>query len=245
MRLNITPVTAGHHWVVALLLCYPAPPGFAQVTGGTIQGSVADISGAVIPKAEITVANLDTATARHISANRSGYYVEPNLQPGRYEVTAASPTFDTEVVRGVILNVGADLTVSIVLRPGSATQNVEVTAAPADLDFQSSALTSTVDARTIRELPLNARDWTQLAQLEPGVDLVRSQPAPAPTSSAARRTSSSATPSWTHVTPSMARSSLPSSGTSSAALVEFPCARIVRFSSATTKACGRALAKPW
>jgi hypothetical protein len=151
-------------------------PVQTQVTGGTIQGSVTDLSGAVVPKAGVTVANLDTGTIREVHANGTGYYIVPNLQPGRYEITATSHGFSTEVVRGLILNVGADLTVNVTLQPGGTTQTVEVTTSPADLDFQSSALSSTVDARTIRELPLNARDWTQLAQLEPGVDLVRSQP---------------------------------------------------------------------
>ena len=65
---------------------------------GTIQGSVTDPSGAIVAKAEITVTNLDTAIAHQVPVNSKGYYVAPNLQPGRYQVTAASPSFSTEVV---------------------------------------------------------------------------------------------------------------------------------------------------
>ena len=70
---------------------------------------------------------------------------------------------------GITLTVGAQQTLNITLKPGAVTETVQVTSAPPDVQTSSSAISSTVDSKTVRELPLNGRDWTSLATLEPGV----------------------------------------------------------------------------
>src|SRR6202041_2872046 len=73
------------------------------------------------------------------------------------------------VQKGITLTVGAQQSLNITLKPGEVTETVQVVGTPPDVQTSSSAVSSTVDSRTVRELPLNGRDWTSLATLEPGI----------------------------------------------------------------------------
>ena len=167
----------GFALTAALLLAPLPPPLEAQVVGGTILGSVKDSSSAVIPAAEVTVQNSDTQVARTATVNEDGFYRVPNLLPGDYQITASAPGFETVVRSGITLTVGGELVVDLQLPLGKVTQKVEVTAEAPTVELSSSSLTDVVNATTVRELPLNGRDWTQLATLQPGVAAVQTQPA--------------------------------------------------------------------
>ena len=140
----------------------------AQVAGATLSGLVKDPSGAAIPGASVSIKNTATGDARELSANKDGFYSAPNLLPGSYEVTASSEGFKRSV-QSITLTVGAQQSVNFALEVGAMSQSVEVQGAPPDIQTQSSTISATVDSRTVRELPLNGRDWTSLATLEPGV----------------------------------------------------------------------------
>jgi hypothetical protein len=144
----------------------------AQVTGGTIKGVISDASGAVINEAQVTVTELDTQVSRRISVNKDGFYSAPNLRPGAYEVSAVAPGFETVVRSGLPLTVGGELVIDLQLPLGKVDQKVDVAGRSSALDLSSASLNFVVDATTVRELPLNGRDWTQLATLQPGVDTV-------------------------------------------------------------------------
>lgn len=147
----------------------------AQVTGATLSGLITDSSGAAIPAATVSVSNVATGEVRQVDTNSEGFYSVPNLLPGNYDVSVTAKQFQKTLQKGITLTVGAQQALNLSLKPGEVTQVVEVLSTPPDVQTTSSAVTSTVDSRTVRELPLNGRDWTQLATLEPGVVSVPNQ----------------------------------------------------------------------
>jgi len=147
-----------------------------QVAGGTILGAVTDQTGAVIANAQVTVTNTRTGVVRTAATNGDGFYTVPNLLPGDYTVSSTATGFAETVEHGVTLTVGAQQLVNLGMRLGVSTDRVEVSDAPPTVDLASSTISSVVGATTIRELPLNGRDWTQLATLQPGVLTVNTQP---------------------------------------------------------------------
>ncbi len=147
----------------------------AQVSGATLSGVVTDTSGALISKASVSIRNTDTGVTRNITSNSEGFYSAPNLAPGNYEVTVSYKGFSTVLQKGIVLTVSAQQTFSPVLAVGKFDQTVVVTEAPPTIESSSSTISATVDGTTVRELPLNGRDWTSLATLEPGVLSVPNQ----------------------------------------------------------------------
>src|SRR5882757_8365606 len=142
---------------------------YAQVAGATLTGTVKDSSGAVIPNAQISITDLATSVSRSISSNAAGLYTAPNLSPGNYEVRVTSTGFRTQVQRGITLTVGAQQQLDITMQVGQITQTVEITTEAPTVELTSSELGATVNSTTVRELPLNGRSWTDLANLQPGV----------------------------------------------------------------------------
>jgi hypothetical protein len=161
--------------IVFWLAVLSSIPAGAQVSGATLSGLVTDSSGAAIPDATVSTKNAGTGELRQVSTNGEGFYSIPNLLPGSYEVTVSAKQFQKTVQKGITLTVGAQQALNISLKPGEVTQVVEVMSTPPDVQTTSSAVMSTVDSRTVRELPLNGRDWTSLATLEPGVISVPNQ----------------------------------------------------------------------
>ncbi len=147
----------------------------AQVAGGTIQGTVADPSAAVIPNVAVSIKNTGTAVVTSVATNSQGFYQVPNLIPGKYEISAAATGFTTQVRTGLTLTVGAVVVVDIQMDLRGQTEKVDVKPADAGVELATSTVSGTVDSTTVRELPLNARDWTQLSILEPGVLASRTQ----------------------------------------------------------------------
>lgn len=146
-----------------------------QVAGGTVQGTILDTSGASVPGVQVSIKNLKTNVLTNVTTNDNGFYTAPNLLPGDYEITVQTTNFATAVARNVDLNVGTQLQVNFTLKPGLVTEIVEVQDLAATIDLTTSTLGNVVDSTTVRELPLNGRDWTQLATLETGVNAIHTQ----------------------------------------------------------------------
>jgi hypothetical protein len=144
-------------------------PGFAQVVGATLSGTVTDASGAVIPNAQLSIKNTATGVTRTTAAGTSGFYTVPNLSPGSYEVTVTAPGFARQVRSGITLTVGAEQSLNMTLQVGQVSQEVQVTGEAPLVELASSTLGATLNSNTAVELPLNGRDWTLLAALQPGV----------------------------------------------------------------------------
>ena len=164
------------YFAVAVFVSLLASSLRAQTVGATVSGTVADSSGSVIPNAQVTIRNTETGSVTTVTSSSQGFYVAPNLQPGDYEIRIAASGFATTQSR-VKLEVGAQPLLNVSLQPGNVTQSVEVKDSPADVELASSQISEVVDAQTVRELPLNGRDWTQLAILQPGVAAVRTEKA--------------------------------------------------------------------
>jgi Carboxypeptidase regulatory-like domain/TonB-dependent Receptor Plug Domain len=145
----------------------------AQVVGGTVLGTVTDPSGAVIPEAQVSIKNESTGVVTAVTTNKDGFYTAPNLLPGSYEITVSGPGFATEVRKSVTLTVGAQQVVNVTMHVGAVTQTVQVAGTAEAVQLASSAITGSVNATTVLELPLNGRSWTDLANLQPGVAVIR------------------------------------------------------------------------
>ena len=162
-----------------LLVALVAVPFYGQATGARISGTVTDSAGAVMAGAQVVIKNTANNFARELATNRSGFYSAPNLSPGPYVVTASAKGFKSEVRTGLTLTVGADVAVNLTMAVGSASESSQVQGVTPAVETNEATLGGLVNGQTIRELPLNARDWTQLAALEPGVAQIRTQDTPA------------------------------------------------------------------
>src|SRR6266850_3762194 len=148
----------------------------AQVTGGTISGTVVDTSGRVIPNCSIAITNTATGISRNITTNTDGFYTAPNLLSGSYDLSFTAPGFRTDLKKGIALTVGAATVLDLTMQIGTTIETVQVqTDAPA-VQLTTSDIGAVVNATTVRELPLNGRSWTDLAALQPGVDTIHTQP---------------------------------------------------------------------
>jgi hypothetical protein len=148
----------------------------AQVVGAILSGTISDPSSAVVPNARVSIRNLATGIVNEVSTNASGIYSAPNLQPAEYEVTVTASGMVSRRRARLILTVGEKQILNLGVEIGSAAASVDVNADAAAVELGSAAVSQVVTGSTARELPLNGRDWTQLATLEPGISAIRTQP---------------------------------------------------------------------
>jgi len=163
--------------MLALAVLFSSPV-HAQVSGATLTGTVMDQSGAVIANAKLSITNKATDVTREVTTDTSGLYSAPNLQPGIYDITVEAPGFSTSVQTGLTLTVGATQALNISLQIGKKVEHSDVSGITPDVQLTTSEMSAEVDSTTVRELPLNGRDWTQLATLQPGVTSVRVEAGP-------------------------------------------------------------------
>jgi hypothetical protein len=147
----------------------------AQVTGATLSGTVSDPSGGVLVGAQVSAKDTATGVSRDVTTDSAGLYSIPNLVPSTYEVRVTSAGFSTAVQSNLQLSVGQQQQLNFSMKVGETNTTVQVTEAAPQIDLTSSALSGQVEAETVRELPLNGRDWTSLAVLQPGVKPIETQ----------------------------------------------------------------------
>ncbi len=135
----------------------------------TITGTVTDASSAVAAQRRITITNEQTNNATQTLTNEGGRYVVPGLRPGVYKVQAALPGFKEYVQSGVTLQVNQTARIDVALALGDTTEQVTVKAEASVLETETSSRGAVIDQRKMVELPLNGRDYNQLAMLSPGV----------------------------------------------------------------------------
>jgi len=157
-----------------LFIVLLTPSVHAQVSGATLNGTVTDSSGAALANVQVSIKNEDTGEVRTVTVDSAGFYAAPNLLPGKYDVSAAAAGFSTTVQNGITLTVGAQQLLNIKMRVGQVTQTVEVKELPPSVDLATSTIGGVVGQEEVAQLPLNGRDWTSLATLQPGVDSVGS-----------------------------------------------------------------------
>ena len=156
--------------IVALLAL--ALGAMAQAPVGNISGVVTDPSSAVVPGATAKATSLASGATRTAATNDQGFFLISTLQPGEYKLTVEQPGFATFAVEPVIVEVGQTARIDVGLRVAEATQTVEVVAGGAvAVDTSRSTVGGVVNMARIDELPLNGRNFLDLARLEPGVEI--------------------------------------------------------------------------
>jgi hypothetical protein len=155
--------------VEAAMMWVSAPRTLAQTVTGTIVGTVLDAQGAVVPNASISARNRETGLARSAMSEAAGEFTITSVPAGPYDVTVSATGFRQEVRSGITMTVGATLRLDFKLTVGDVQQQVVVTAEVPQVDTTSSTLSGLVNDTSIRQLPLNGRDWLQLTALQAGV----------------------------------------------------------------------------
>jgi hypothetical protein len=140
----------------------------AQTTTGSIVGTVTDATGAVVPRAAVTITNIDTGISTKTVTDTTGNYVATTLREGRYTVTVEATGFRRSEQTGITLNVQDRLGVNITLEVGQVTDTIEVNSTPPALQTDTSYLGQVVNSQNIVDLPLNGRFFTRLAVLTSG-----------------------------------------------------------------------------
>jgi Carboxypeptidase regulatory-like domain/TonB dependent receptor len=151
-----------------LAFCSCASPCLAQTDTARLLGTITDAKDAVIVGATVTVTNLDTSRALMVQTNETGAYVINALTPGRYRIEVKQQGFKT-VSQEVTLEVSQVAAISFKLDIGAVNEVVNVTGGAPLVESASSALGTVVEGPQVAELPLNGRNFTQLATLVPGV----------------------------------------------------------------------------
>ena len=169
-------------WVLLFVafLAVSALPAFGQIDRGAIEGRILDSSGAVVPKATVTVTNKATGVVTTTLVNDQGEYQVLTLIPGTYSVKVSAEGFESVLRDNIELHVQDRLSIGFVLKIGSVTQQVVVAAGEPILQTQSADVGSVVNEKHVNDLPLNGRRYADLALLEPGVDKYYGAANPAP-----------------------------------------------------------------
>jgi hypothetical protein len=144
--------------------------GFAQETTATLLGNTTDSTGAILPNVTVRAMNLATNTARETKSDASGTYSLPFLPAGDYTVTAALTGFQAQKIDRITLQVQQSARVDFQLKVGDVNESVTVNASAAVLQTENATVGTVIDSGKIVDLPLNGRNFIQLAQLIPGVN---------------------------------------------------------------------------
>ena len=156
--------------VVAMLLALLALaiPAHAQAPSGEISGTVLDSSGLPVPGATITLTNQATNVVRVVQTNEVGLYVISAIPPGTYDLKAELTGFRTVERKGVVVQVGSANRLAFTMDVGNLSETLEVVAHSPLIQTENAAISTVIENRAIVELPLNGRNYLQLASLIPG-----------------------------------------------------------------------------
>ncbi|MPZ21228.1 MAG: hypothetical protein GEV06_25520 [Luteitalea sp.] len=153
---------------LVLLLGTLIVPLHAQTPSGEITGVVTDATGSAVPGVTITLTNQATNAVRVALTNTSGIYVVPAIPPGLYTLKAELSGFQTVERRDIEVQVGSSSRIPVTLELGELTEVVEITGGAPLLQTEHAAVATVIENRAIVELPLNGRNYLQLASLTPG-----------------------------------------------------------------------------
>ena len=152
-----------------LLLCSVAY-GQGTVSNGSISGTITDPTGAVVSGAKVVVTNASTGQSLNLNANQSGVYTSGPLDPGTYKVQVSAKGFSS-VSETITVEVGNTASANIKLQLGQESQVIEVQASTVAVNTEQAEVQGVLNADQIANLPVNGRNFLDLAQLEPGVQI--------------------------------------------------------------------------
>ena len=155
--------------VVLCLLVVSA--AYAQGVGasGSIRGTITDPNGAVLPNVTVTVANSARGIKRTVVTDSTGAYEVAGLPPAAYDVSADVSGFDTIVTKGVNVTVGENVVSDVQMKVSGVKTVVEVLSTPPAVDTTQGAQSNTIEEKSIRDLPINRRDYLTYTLLSPAV----------------------------------------------------------------------------
>jgi hypothetical protein len=154
----------------ALTLTLGTMAAHAQTTTeGAIAGTVEDPSGAIVAGATVTIRNVATNAAISLTADNSGYFKAPLLEPGTYTVSLSAAGFASYRADGVLVQVGQVTTIEPHLALASASSSVEVTEQAPVINLDSPDVSATLNLRALSDIPINNRRWSSLAMTTPGI----------------------------------------------------------------------------
>jgi carboxypeptidase family protein/TonB-dependent receptor-like protein len=155
-------------WLLAAM-CSAATVVAAQVTTGSIVGTVTDTQGQVVPGATVAIREIGKQTVTTVVSDENGNYVAPFLNPGTYEVSVELSGFKKYIRQGVIVQVNDRARIDASLEVGQLTEVTTVIAAAPLVKTESSEIGTVIEEKAIRELPLNGRNFASLVYLVPGI----------------------------------------------------------------------------
>jgi hypothetical protein len=169
---RVTPQFSVIILLTIFALCFGATALLAQVTSGTIFGTVKDQTGALVANANVTVTNPATGVVRRIPANESGGFVVPNLPPGTYRITVEAPGFKKLEKSDIVLSAADNLNAGdFLLAVGATTETVTVNADAGQIQLQSNSgeRSDLVTSRQLNDIALNGRNVLDYLKLVPGI----------------------------------------------------------------------------
>lgn len=161
---------AGAVRVLSVMFLTLSITGFAvaqNTNSGEIRGTVTDPTGAAMPGVTVTILNVDTGVTRDVTTNQDGIYDAVSILPGNYKITFSAKGFNNLVRDGITLQVQT-LTLNAQLTVGTAQQEVEVTAEAPMLKTETAEQSTTLDAKTLINLPNVGQDWGNYTKTLPG-----------------------------------------------------------------------------
>jgi len=154
----------------AILVALLAGIGKASLAQSTasLSGTVTDASGATVPNTRVVVTNQGTGVTSSTQTDASGAYLFPSLPIGVYRIEVSASSFQTAVIGNVKLEVATAVTQSVQLKVGESTQRVEIVADAAVIEATTNSMGQVINDKTVQEIPLNGRHFTDLSLLTPG-----------------------------------------------------------------------------
>src|SRR6185369_10981870 len=156
--------------LILILSLAPAIAAQTQITTGTIQGTVVDANGAVIPGANVEIKNLDTNLARTLTTDEGGRFVALALPPGPYSITVSKQGFATSVAERLDLTVGQALNLPVAMKISQVEERVTINATPT-VDTVKTESSTTLNERAVNNTPILGRKFEDLLTLTPGVSI--------------------------------------------------------------------------
>jgi len=173
-RLRFSILTIALGVILALMVSTPAGQlaayGQATTAAGAVQGTITDPKGANLPGAQITVINESTGAEKTLTADSSGFYSVASLVPGKYRVSVVAVGF-SKTTTTLTVQIGTTTNGDLKLKLGTATEEVIVNSEALEVNTVQSTVEGVLTSQQIDDLPISGRNFLDLSQLEPGVQL--------------------------------------------------------------------------
>jgi hypothetical protein len=172
LNTNLGDSRSRFSWLVVFVLTLFSCVAFAQTTvsGGSIVGTVTDPTGAVVGGAKVVITNIGTGQALTLTVSAAGTYASSSLDPGAYKVQVSAKGFSS-VSEMITVEVGNTASANIKLQLGQESQIIEVQGTTVAVNTEQAEVQGVLNSEQIANLPVNGRNFLDLAQLEPGVQI--------------------------------------------------------------------------